>query len=186
VLSAVIAGLATTQTLVATAVIAQEPYVPISGSGSTWSFNALDQWRRNVEKLNGLRINFAPNGSSQGRAEFKNGTVDFAVSEIEYGLFDGGVRDNPPDKRNFAYMPIVAGGTAFMYNLKIGNNRVTNLRLSGEQGRQPRPRPAGPADRAGDPRRRVGHNCAVHPVDGCQARPDLGRLLRAAQLWIYL
>jgi ABC-type phosphate transport system substrate-binding protein len=29
-------------------------------------------------------------------------------------------------------MPIVAGGTSFMYNLKIGNRRVTNLRLSGE------------------------------------------------------
>ena len=29
-------------------------------------------------------------------------------------------------------MPIVAGGTSFMYNLKIGGKRVTNLRLSGE------------------------------------------------------
>jgi ABC-type phosphate transport system substrate-binding protein len=29
-------------------------------------------------------------------------------------------------------MPIVAGGTAFMYNLQIGGKRVTNLRLSGD------------------------------------------------------
>jgi phosphate transport system substrate-binding protein len=36
----------------------------------------------------------------------------------------------PP--RGYAYMPIVAGGTAFMYNLKIGGKRVSNLRLSGE------------------------------------------------------
>ena len=28
-------------------------------------------------------------------------------------------------------MPIVAGGTSFMYNLVIGGKRVTNLRLSG-------------------------------------------------------
>ena len=32
----------------------------------------------------------------------------------------------------FKYMPIVAGGTSLMYNLKIGGKRVTNLRLSGE------------------------------------------------------
>ncbi len=29
-------------------------------------------------------------------------------------------------------MPDVAGGTMFMYNLKIGTKRVTNLRLSGK------------------------------------------------------
>ncbi|WP_236788883.1 phosphate ABC transporter substrate-binding protein PstS [Amycolatopsis sp. GM8] len=105
-------------------------YVPISGSGSTWSFNAVDQWRKNVEQY-GMRINFAANGSSAGRNDFKAGQVDFAVSEIPYGLTDGGVKDVEPT-RGFAYMPIVAGGTAFMYNLKIGNTQVTNLRLSGQ------------------------------------------------------
>jgi phosphate ABC transporter phosphate-binding protein len=107
-------------------------FVPISGAGSTWSFNALDQWRRNVDNLYGITIQFAPTGSSDGRNQFKNGTVDFAVSEIEYGLPDGGVVDQPPSGRSYAYMPIVAGGTSFMYNLHIGRNRVTNLRLSGE------------------------------------------------------
>ncbi len=107
-------------------------YVPISGAGSTWSANAIDQWRRNVDNLYGIKVNFASTGSSAGRTDFKNGTVDFAVSEIEYGLSDGGVIDTPPAGRAFGYMPIVAGGTAFMYNLKIGNTRVTNLRLSGD------------------------------------------------------
>ena len=106
-------------------------FVPISGSGSTWSFNALEQWRKNVAGLYGMTINFSPNGSTNGRNDYRNGQVDFAVSEIPYGLTDGGVLD-PPPQRGFAYMPIVAGGTAFMYNLKIGNKRVTNLRLSGE------------------------------------------------------
>jgi len=101
-----------------------ESYVPVSGAGSTWSQNAMDQWRRNVNQFQGT-------GSSDGRNQFKNGTVDFAVSEIPYGLKDNNVVDVPP-QRNFAYMPIVAGGTAFMYNLKIGPNRVTALRLSGE------------------------------------------------------
>ncbi len=106
-------------------------FVPISGSGSTWSSNALDQWRRNVNNLYGITVNFSANGSTSGRNDFKSGQVDFAVSEIPYGLTDGGVLDPKPD-RGFAYMPIVAGGTAFMYNLKIGNKRVANLRLSGE------------------------------------------------------
>lgn len=104
-------------------------FVPISGAGSTWSQNALDQWRRNVTQY-GMQINYQGTGSSDGRNQFRNGTVDFAVSEIPYGLTDSGVVDYPP-ARKYAYMPIVAGGSAFMYNLKINGRRVTNLRLSG-------------------------------------------------------
>lgn len=110
---------------------AAQGFVPISGSGSTWSLNALDQWRRNVASLYGITVNFAPNGSTSGRNDFRAGQVDFAVSEIPYGLSDGGVLDPLPG-RAFGYMPIVAGGTSFMYNLKIGNTRVSNLRLSGD------------------------------------------------------
>ncbi|MFB7276524.1 phosphate ABC transporter substrate-binding protein PstS [Streptomyces hydrogenans] len=105
-------------------------YTKITGSGSTWSSNAVEQWRRNIGANIGLTVNFNANGSSQGREQFKNGTVDFAVSEIPYGLTDGGATDVPPS-RGYAYMPIVAGGTAFMYNLRIGGRQVTNLRLSG-------------------------------------------------------
>lgn len=130
-LGTVVAVLAALQALAAPLATAQAAYVPISGSGSTWSFNALDQWRRNVQNLYGIQVNFAATGSSQGRVDFTNGAVDFAVSEIEYGLTDGGVTE-PPPRRGFAYMPIVAGGTSFMYNLKIGNTRVTNLRLSSD------------------------------------------------------
>lgn len=104
--------------------------VPISGAGSTWSANAIDQWRRNVNQF-GLRVNFQSTGSSDGRNQFKNGTVDYGVSEIPYGVTDNGVMDAPP-QRSFAYMPIVAGGTSFMYNLKVGGKRLTNLRLSGD------------------------------------------------------
>ncbi|MGH3783390.1 MAG: phosphate ABC transporter substrate-binding protein PstS [Pseudonocardiaceae bacterium] len=106
-------------------------FVPISGSGSTWSSNAQDQWRRNVASLYGITVNFSPDGSTSGRNDFRTGQVDYAVSEIPFGLKDGGVLDpNPP--RAFGYMPIVAGGTSFMYNLHVGGKRVTNLRLSGE------------------------------------------------------
>ncbi|MGW3949905.1 phosphate ABC transporter substrate-binding protein PstS [Streptomyces sp. NPDC004752] len=106
-------------------------YAKITGSGSTWSSNAVQQWIRNVKANYGMTVNFTANGSSQGREQFKNNTVDFAVSEIPYGLKEQGITDQPPS-RGYAYMPIVAGGTAFMYNLKINGKMVTNLRLSGE------------------------------------------------------
>ncbi len=105
-------------------------YTRISGAGSTWSANAIQQWTSNV-RASGMVVDYASTGSSDGRQQFKNDTVDFGVSEIPYGLTDGGVYDDPP-KRPFAYIPIVAGGTSFMYNLKIAGKRVTQLRLSGE------------------------------------------------------
>ncbi|SHI02583.1 phosphate ABC transporter substrate-binding protein PstS [Streptomyces sp. 3214.6] len=105
-------------------------YVKISGSGSTWSANAIEQWRRNVRQQ-GMTVNYSSVGSTVGRTQFANGTSDFGVSEIPYGLTEFGATDTPP-QRKYAYMPIVAGGTSFMYNLKIGGQRVTNLRLSGD------------------------------------------------------
>lgn len=109
-----------------------ESYVPISGAGSSWSFNALDQWRRDVDQY-GMRVNYAGNGSSDGRSQFLKGTVDFAASDIpfQYTPEDGSAPEDPGAKGlEFAYMPVTAGGTAFMYNLTIGGKRVTNLRLS--------------------------------------------------------
>ncbi|MER5194969.1 phosphate ABC transporter substrate-binding protein PstS [Streptomyces sp. NPDC002755] len=105
-------------------------HVKISGSGSTWSANAIEQWRRNVRQQ-GMTVNYSSVGSTVGRTQFANGTSDFGVSEIPYGLTEFGATDTPPS-RKYAYMPIVAGGTSFMYNLKIGGRRVTNLRLSGD------------------------------------------------------
>ena len=107
-------------------------YVPITGTGSTWSQNALDQWRKNVQANYGMTVNYSGVGSSAGRRDYIAGTVDFAVSEIPFQTQpeDGSTPEVPP--RGFAYMPIVAGGTSFMYNLKIGGKRVTNLRLSGD------------------------------------------------------
>jgi phosphate ABC transporter phosphate-binding protein len=78
-----------------------------------------------------MEVNYAGTGSSDGRNQFKAGTVDFAASDIPYGERDDGIVD-PPPSRGFAYMPVVAGGTSFMYHLDIGGRRVTNLRLSGD------------------------------------------------------
>jgi phosphate ABC transporter phosphate-binding protein len=116
--------------------VPQAPKVPaglyqtISGAGSTWAANAINAWVSDVAQ-NSLQVNYAGVGSTTGRNDFKQATVNFAASEIPYGVQDGNNFD-PPPARGFAYMPDVAGGTTFMYNLKIGASRVTNLRLSGK------------------------------------------------------
>ncbi len=110
--------------------LADQTYEPIQGRGSTWSSGAIDQWRGAV--ANQMSVNYTADGSSDGRANFITKIVDFAVSEIPFQTnpTDGSTPEQPGT--DFAYMPIVAGGTSFMYNLKIGGKRVTNLRLSGE------------------------------------------------------
>jgi phosphate transport system substrate-binding protein len=107
-----------------------DSYVPISGAGSTWSQVAVDAWRADV-RASGVVVNYAGTGSTDGRSQFIQGTVDFANTEIPF--------QNPPEpgqqaevpSRPYAYLPIVAGGTSFMYNLTVGGQRVTDLRLSG-------------------------------------------------------
>jgi phosphate ABC transporter phosphate-binding protein len=97
------------------------------GAGSTWSQIALDQWRVDVARQLGISINYQGNGSSAGRAFYRQGNVDFAVSEIPFQpeeLRQGIGRD-------YQYLPIVAGGTSLMYNLQYpGNHQIRDLTLS--------------------------------------------------------
>jgi phosphate transport system substrate-binding protein len=111
---------------------AQESYQRISGEGSSWAAGAIDAMRVNVKQF-GITVDYNPSGSSAGRKNFLNGTVDFAASDIPFQFRpeDGSAPENPA-AGSYAYIPVTAGGTAFMYNLKINGQRVTNLRLSGE------------------------------------------------------
>lgn len=122
--------------LVTTPVRPASAGVTITGAGSTWSSIAVTQWTADVARQ-GLSVNFQPNGSTAGRVFYYSSQVDFAVSEIPF-------QDNYCDatgtactdelgfaaKRPYSYMPIVAGGTSFMYNLTINGKRFTDLRLS--------------------------------------------------------
>jgi phosphate transport system substrate-binding protein len=101
----------------------------VSGAGSTWSQIAVDQWRADVRTRYGININYSGVGSSAGRQFFLINSVDFAVSEIPF-LPDEKAKLDAAD-RSFQYLPIVAGGTALMYNLQdAAGRRITNLRLS--------------------------------------------------------
>lgn len=110
---------------------ARAAYAQIEGSGSTWSEVIVQQWISDVDAL-GMKVTYNGGGSSQGRKNFAQNVTDFGISEIPYpGVDEFGNADNS-NGREFAYLPIVAGGTAFTYQLKIGNDLVRNLRLSGE------------------------------------------------------
>ena len=99
---------------------------PAVGSGASFPQIVIDQWRADVSKLCGLRIDYQPNGSTAGRNNFLNNAVDFGVSDIQFSASElSGL------KRAFAYIPITAGGLGMMYNLlDAAGRRITDLRLS--------------------------------------------------------
>ena len=104
----------------------------IQGSGSSWAANAVNQWIADVHS-NGLQVVFTSSGSAQGRKDFANNTVDFAVSDIGFqGVDPATGQDDTSQGREYAYVPIVAGGTALPYQIRVGGQLVRNLRLSGE------------------------------------------------------
>ena len=103
----------------------------ITGSGSGWSANAVNQWVADVQP-SGLQVVYSAVGSAQGRKDFAYKTTDYAVSDIGYLGVDPVTGDQDTSNgRAFAYLPIVAGGTAFPYQIKVGGKLVRNLRLSG-------------------------------------------------------
>jgi phosphate transport system substrate-binding protein len=106
-------------------------YAQIEGTGSTWSQNIVMQWIADVS-ANGMQVVYTGGGSSKGRSDFAKGSVDYAISEIPYQGTDEQGNSDTAGGREYAYLPIVAGGTAFTYQLKVGTTMVRNLRLSGD------------------------------------------------------
>jgi phosphate transport system substrate-binding protein len=113
----------------------------VQGAGSTWSQIAVDQWRADVKSKLGLKVNYTGAGSSTGRSLYIAGKVDFAVTEIPFskegdaGIVSGQAEVTALDaqRKTYQYFPIVAGGTAMMYNLlDATGKRITNLQLSPE------------------------------------------------------
>jgi len=97
---------------------------PVLGQGSSFAFIAIDQWRADVARKLGLDLNYSSTGSPAGQLAFKNGQADFASSDIPF------LPANIPSFQ-YAYLPIVAGGTAVMYNCSDDAGQpITTLKLS--------------------------------------------------------
>ncbi|HEX4699826.1 MAG TPA: substrate-binding domain-containing protein [Actinomycetes bacterium] len=105
-------------------------YTQIEGSGSTWSEVILDQWISDVDAL-GMKVTYNGGGSSQGRKNFAQYVTDFGISEIPFQGTDEYGQSDTSNGRPYAYLPIVAGGTSFTYQVRVAGKLVRDLRLSG-------------------------------------------------------
>jgi len=87
---------------------------PISGTGSSFAAPAIETWVNDVHNAPySLSVNYSSSNSGTGRYEFTNQTVDYGVSDIGYV----GNTDTTPPSFAFNFIPITAGGIAFMYNV---------------------------------------------------------------------
>jgi ABC-type phosphate transport system substrate-binding protein len=87
----------------------------LNGAGSSFAAPAIETFQQVVQSAPyNLNVNYTSTSSGDGRYEFTNGTTDFAVSDIAYGL---GNSDTTPPSFAYIYVPITAGGIAFMYNI---------------------------------------------------------------------
>lgn len=128
----VIAGMSSSLGLSSAQATSGSAHALIQGSGSTWAANAVNQWIADVQS-SGLQVVYSGVGSAQGRQDFANKNVDFAVSDIGYQGTDPATGASDTSQgRGYAYLPIVAGGTSFPYQIRVGGQLVRNLRLSGE------------------------------------------------------
>ena len=110
---------------------AADSHARIEGSGSSWAENAINQWIADVN-AQGLQVVFTGSGSAQGRKDYALRTTDFGISDIGYlGTDPVSGQSDTAQGRPYAYLPIVAGGTSFPYNITVAGKQINNLRLSG-------------------------------------------------------
>ena len=97
---------------------ARRPFITaagIAGTGSSFASPAVTNWANTVgQSPYNISVNYTPSNSGQGRYEFTNGTVDYAVSDT--GYVNSSVGTTPPSFP-FEFIPITAAGVAFMYNI---------------------------------------------------------------------
>ena len=99
----------------------------MQSTGSSFASVAIQQWVAQASTLYGLNINWQVTSSVIGLNNFALNQVDFAASDIPYSSGQATSSPSVP----YQYMPDVAGGLAFMYNL-TGNDgqRITSLVLN--------------------------------------------------------
>ena len=97
------------------------------GDGSSFAAPEIEQFIIDTaQPPYDLSVTFTANNSGQGRFDFGNGTVDYAVSDIPY---QGVAFDPVQPSFAFDYVPVTAAGVGFMYHLS-GLPSGTTLRLS--------------------------------------------------------
>ncbi len=118
VLSAVPAG-ATSPTLQAT--------------GSSFADPAIVTWVTNTNEIYGLNVNWEVQSSVVGLNDFQANQLDFAASDIPYITPQSANQANGYPTIPYQYLPDVAGGLSFMYNLQgVSGQLITSLNLNAQ------------------------------------------------------
>jgi phosphate transport system substrate-binding protein len=97
--------------------------VTVSGQGSSFVSNFVEQCKADVKNSFGINIAYQPTGSGAGRTAYIAGTNDFAGSDV---AFTAAELPNA-QKKPFVYIPAAIGGIAIIYKVP----GVTDLKLSG-------------------------------------------------------
>ena len=96
----------------------------MQSTGSSFAGVAIQQWVGQSATLFGLNINWQVSSSVVGLNNFGQNQIDFAASDIPYSAQQSTYYPNQP----YQYLPDVAGGLAFMFNLNGTNGQqITNL-----------------------------------------------------------
>ena len=99
----------------------------MQSTGSSFAGAAIQEWVGTSNTLFGLNINWQVQSSIIGLNQFADNRVDFGASDIPYSSGQAQSSPNQP----YQYLPDVAGGLAFMFNLNgQDGSQITNLNLN--------------------------------------------------------
>lgn len=98
--------------------------ISVTGQGSTFLSNFIEQCKSDVKKNLGINIVYQPTGSGAGRTAYLNGTNDFGGSDIAFATAELPAAKAKP----FVYIPVAIGGVAVIYKIP----GITDLRFSGQ------------------------------------------------------
>ena len=97
----------------------------VSGAGSTFVLNMVEQWKADFNKSTGVSIAYTGVGSGAGRTQLIAGTVDFAGSDVAAAPAEAQqLKDKYGD---VVYVPNIAGAISIQYNVP----GLTGLKLTG-------------------------------------------------------
>ena len=122
-----VAGILTGLLLLGTpaAFAATHSNVTVTGAGSTFVLNMMEQWKSDFNKSTGVNIAYTGVGSGAGRAQLIAGTVDFAGSDVAAAATE--IQQLKDKYGDFVYIPNIAGAISVQYNVP----GLTNLKLTG-------------------------------------------------------
>lgn len=125
--SIVAAGLVSLSAIIGTSTLAGAGQPNMTSSGSSFASVAIQEWVGQSSSLFGTNINWQVSSSVFGLNDFAQNSIDFAASDIPFSAGQAQYSPNQP----YQYMPDVAGGLAFMYNLNgTDGQRINSLNLS--------------------------------------------------------